>query len=57
MNMYCRNARKAGKKVTALIRISTFMTFEQRRNVIKAFIESQFGYSHSFGFFVGDKLM
>ena len=36
--------KKAGKKFTALIRISRFMTFGQRRNIMKAFIESQFGY-------------
>ena len=36
--------KKAGKKLTALIRISKFMTFGQRRNIMKAFIESQFGY-------------
>ena len=35
---------KAGKKLTVLIRISKFMTFGQRRNIMKAFIESQFGY-------------
>ena len=36
--------KKAGKKLTALIRISKFMTFAQSRNIMKAFIESQFGY-------------
>ena len=36
--------KKAGKKLTALIRISKFMTFGQRRNIMKAFIESPFGY-------------
>ena len=36
--------KKAGNKLTALIRISKFMTFAQRRNIMKAFIESQFGY-------------
>ena len=36
--------QKAGKKFTALIRISKFMTFAQRRNIIKTFIESQLGY-------------
>ena len=35
---------KAGKYLTALIRIIKFMTFAQRRNIMKAFIESQFGY-------------
>ena len=33
--------KKAGEKLTALIRI---MTFAQRRNIMKAFIESQFEY-------------
>ena len=36
--------KKAGKKLTTLIRISKFMTFAQRRNIMKAFIESQFAY-------------
>ena len=35
---------KAGKKLTAFIRISKFMTFAQKRNIIKAFIECQFDY-------------
>ena len=35
--------KKAGKKLTALIRISKFVTFGQR-NIMKAFIECQFGY-------------
>ena len=36
--------KKTGKKLTTLIRISKFMTFAQRRNIIKTFIESQFCY-------------
>ena len=36
--------KKAVKKLTALIRISKYMTFGQRRNIMKVFIESQFGY-------------
>ena len=36
--------KKTGKKLNALIRISNFRTFAQRRNIMKAFIESQFGY-------------
>ena len=43
MNMYCRNAKKQ-VKLTAFIRMSKFMTFAQRKNIMKAFIESQFGY-------------
>ena len=36
--------KQAGKKLTALIRTSRYMTFAQSRNIMKAFIESQFGY-------------
>ena len=36
--------KKAGKKLTTLIRISKFMTFGQRSSIMKAFIGSQFGY-------------
>ena len=36
--------KKPGKKLTALIRISNFMTFIQRRGIMKVFIEFQFGY-------------
>ena len=36
--------KKACKKLTAFIRMSKFMTFAQRKNIMKAFIESQFGY-------------
>ena len=35
--------KKAGKKLTTLIRINKFMTFGQSRNIMKAFIKSQFG--------------
>ena len=47
--------KKAGKKLTALIRISKFMTFGQRRNIMKAFIESQFGYCPLVWMFCGRK--
>ena len=47
--------KKAGKKLTALIRISKFMTFGQRRNIIKAFIESQFGYCPLVWMFCGSQ--
>ena len=40
--------KKTGKKLTALIRISKFMTFGQRTKIMEPFIESQFGY-WSFG--------
>jgi len=35
---------KAGQKLNALSRISSFMNFEKRRLIMKAFISSQFGY-------------
>ena len=35
---------KAGRKLTALIRMATFLTFEKRRVIFKAFFESQFKY-------------
>ena len=35
---------KAGKKLIVLSRTNKFMTFGQRRNIMKAFIEFQFGY-------------
>ena len=38
------HCKKAGKKLTAFNRISKFMTFAQKRNIMKAFIESQLGY-------------
>ena len=36
--------RKASKKLHALGRIATFMSFNKRRTLMKAFIESQFNY-------------
>ena len=47
--------KKAGKKLTALTRISKFMTFAQRRNIMKAFIESQFGYCPIVWMFCGSQ--
>ena len=35
---------KASKKLHALGRIASFMSFEKRRTLMKAFIESQFNY-------------
>ena len=35
---------KANKKLTALIRLVKFLSFEKKRNLLKAFIESQFKY-------------
>jgi len=36
--------KKAGQKLSALSRISHYMSFEKRRILVKAFVESQFGY-------------
>ena len=36
--------RKAGNKLSVLPRLSNFMSFKQRRTLLKTFIESQFGY-------------
>ena len=36
--------RKASNKLSVLARLSNFMSFKQRRILLKTFIESQFGY-------------
>ena len=36
--------KKASKKLHALARISHYMSLQKRRNVMKAFVESEFGY-------------
>ena len=36
--------RKVGNKLSVLARLSNFMSFKQRRILLKTFIESQFGY-------------
>ena len=36
--------KKVGRKLSALTRICKFMSLEWRRNFMKSFIESQFGY-------------
>ena len=41
VNFICK---KASKKLYALARIAPFMDLKQRRNIMKAFVESQFGY-------------
>ena len=47
---------KADKMLSGLI-ISKFMTFSQRRNIMKAFIEYQFGYCPLVWMFAIEKLM
>ena len=41
VNFMCK---KASQKLYALARIAPFMDLKQRRNIMKAFTESQFGY-------------
>ena len=36
--------KKAGKKLSALVRLANFLSLEQRKLSMKNFIESQFGY-------------
>ena len=37
-------SKKASQKLYALARIASFMDLKQRRNIMKAFVKSQFGY-------------
>ena len=37
-------SKKVSQKLYALVRIAPFMDLKQRRNTMKAFVESQFGY-------------
>ena len=43
-NHLSTQSKKAGQKLSALIRISKFLKFNQKRTLMKAFIEGQFGY-------------
>ena len=36
--------KKAGRKLSALSRISNYMSFEKKRILLKTFVESRFGY-------------
>ena len=36
--------KKAGRKLSALSRLSNLMSFQQRRLLLKSFVEAQFGY-------------
>ena len=38
--------KKAMKKLSALARLANFLSLEQRKLLMKSFIESQFGYAH-----------
>ena len=50
-------SKKAGKKLIALIRVSKFMTFGQKRDIMKDLLNFSLAIAHLFGCFVGDKLM
>ena len=36
--------KKAGRKLSVLSRLSNLMSFQQRRFLLKSFVEAQFGY-------------
>ena len=44
MNMFFDLCKKAGRKLPVLARLSNYMSFEKRKILLKAFVESQFGY-------------
>ena len=48
---------KAGKELSALIKISKLMTLAQRRNIMKAFLNLCLAITHLFGCFAKNKLM
>ena len=37
-------AKKTGRKLSVLARMSNYMSFEKVKMLLKAFVESQFGY-------------
>ena len=44
LNFVITLCKKPGRKLSALSRISNYMSFEKKRIILKAFVESQFGY-------------
>ena len=55
MNFYTRITnicRKAGQKLSALLRISPYLDQRKKNLLYKSMIKSQFNYSHWFGCFV-----
>ena len=44
MITYLLCAKKAGSKLSDLSRISNYLNFERKRILLKAFLESRFGY-------------
>ena len=49
------HCKKAGKKFSALARLENFLGLEQRKLLMKRFIESQFGYFSLTWIFCGRK--
>ena len=47
--------KKAGKKLSTLARLANFLSVEQRKLLMKSFIESQFGYCPLTWMFCGRK--
>ena len=47
--------KEAGKKLSALARLGNFLSLEQRKRLMKSFIESQFGYCPLTRMFCGRK--
>ena len=46
---------KAGRKLTALIRLTRILPFDKKRTLLKSFVESQFAYSPLAGLFSVNK--
>ena len=45
--MFLIYVKKAGRKLSDLARLSNYMSFRKRKILLKAFVESQFGYCPS----------
>ena len=48
--------KKAGRKLPVLARLSNYMSFEKRKILLKAFVESQFGYCPNHLNFLREKI-
>ena len=49
-------SKKAGRKLAVLARLSKFMSFKQKRILMKTFVESQFGYCPLIWMFLSRKV-
>ena len=47
ISMFLIYVKKAGRKLSDLARLSNYMSFRKRKILLKAFVESQFGYCPS----------